>query len=392
MIFASLCLYLSVGLGLQSKPAEFKGVEYTVPTNWNADSSTGALILTAKDAPEDKLLAIIIIPAIPKGEISWAEVMKNFVKSSTDGMTVLYPGEVKASKRNGFDAFVQTQRLKDPKAGEFSSLYQLIASPNSAAASSLLTNDDALLSKHEKEVGEIMLSIHPKADATPATKSSKIRTGDTPGLYPGSKGWLPSGHGTEIPKARLVDGKPTGMWMNPGFDLSGKSVIFATIFLPDGTMVRNPRFGGGNLIDIEGERANPNDAKSVGTWSIANGTMTTHISGGNATYKYSTGKDDEGEFFMYGAAKYRPCIPATPDYLVGNWHITRAGEYDFAKDGTLKYSFSYQPNDAGKSTGRWILDGFLFAIDQPDLYIVNPIFRFGTDGIVINQHIYSRMK
>ncbi len=392
MVFASLCLYLSMGLGRPRVAAEFKGVEYTIPANWKTDTSTGGLILTAKDAPEDKLLAIIILPAIPKGEASWPDVMKNFVNSSTNGMTVVSPGEVKASKRNGFDAFVQSQGLKDPKAGEFNCLFQLIASPTSAAACSLFTNDDALLSKYEKDVGEIMLSIHPKASAEPTTKSSKIRTGDTPNLYPGSNGWLPSGRGTEIPKARLVDGKPTGMWMNPGFDLNSQSVIFATIFLPDGTMIRHPRFGGGNLIDIEGQKQNPNDAKNVGRWHIADGSMTTDIGGGSATYKYSTGKDAEGEFFMFGVAKYRPCIPVTSDYLVGNWHIKGAGEYDFAKDGTVKYSFSYQPNDAGKSTAKWILDGYLFSIDQPNLYIVNSIYRFGTDSIVIDQHIYSRVK
>lgn len=388
MVLPQLCLFLAANLYSQAKPSEFKGVEYTLPTNWQVQQSAEVLILTPNHLDEGKIVAVIVAPPIPKSGKPWLDNFNVFLAAAGEKTHVVSHGETQSTKRPPYEIFVQLQKLKDDNIGDYQCLYQMVADDDNGACMCVMSNDDALVEKYQKDLSQILLSSRPKKAA------KKIRTGDTPGLYLGSPGWLPSGRGTEIPKAHLVDGKPTGMWMNAGFELNSKSAIFATIYLPDGTMVRFPRFGGGNLIDIEGERANPNDAKSVGTWSVGNGTMTTHISGGNSTFKYSTGKDDEGEFFLYGGAKYRPCIPVTADYLVGKWHIPGAGEYEFAKDGTVKYSFSFQPENGPdrRSTGTWVLDGYLFAVDQPNLYIVNSIYRFGTDSIVIGEHIYSRVK
>lgn len=395
MVAVSLCLLLAVGHHTQAKPMTYKGVSYKLPKGWEAKEGEGVQFLIPSKEVPGNVLAVILTQAIPKDSKPWSEAFKNFLEGAEKETTVLSRSETQTTKQGNLEVFVQTQHLKNADLGEYDALYELIGDAKNAAAICVITKGEELLKQFGNDLSELVQSVAPVASTPEPPKNTgakKIRTGDTPGLYPGTPGWLPSGRGTEIPKARLVDGKPTGMWMNPGFDLNSRSVMFATIYLPNGTMVRYPRFGGGNLIDIEGELANPNDVKSVGTWSVGNGTMTTKISGGTSTYKYSTGKDAEGEFFMFGGAKYRPCIPVTPDYLVGNWHIVGAGEYDFAKDGTIKYSYAFTRSDAEKTSGTYVLDGYLFAIEQPKAYIVDRIFRFGTDGIVVGQRIYSRKK
>lgn len=396
MVFASLSFLIAFGVSLQAKPVQFKGVEYTLPAGWKAAQNGDAQILSPSGMPANKLLAVMIIPAIPKSDKSWKETFQAFLDAATKTVTVVSKSEIQSTTRAPYELFVQVQKQKSKDLGEYDCLYQMVATDQSAAATAVLTNDDQLTAKYRDDITAIMRSSHPMPVSKPIASTTKIRTGETPRMYPGSNGWLPSGKGTPIPRAHLQNGKPIGMWMNAGFDSSQKSAIFSTIFLADGTMVQNPRFGGGNLIDIAGQVSNPNDVKSVGKWSISGGKLTIDINGGHDSQKFTTGKDENGEFFMFGVAKYSPCAPVTPEFLAGSWRVPGSTQYDFAKDGTAKYGYAFQGSNSavggGNATGRWILDGYLVAVDLPNSYIVNEIFRYTKDAIVIGQRIYFRVK
>ena len=222
-----------------------------------------------------------------------------------------------------------------------------------------------------------------------AAARTTIRTGNTPDIYPGMPGWLPSGNGRMIPTAKLVDGKPNGMWFEGSMYLKSltlaQSKISTTIFFADGTMIEHPRFGSGGLVDIEGQKAKPGNAKLVGTWTISGGKMTYEIRGFHHIDSYVTGKDTSGVYFEINRTRYLPCEPVSEAFLQGTWTMPSSASRTFGPNCGLKISGS-------NASATYALDGYLLAIDNGSQYIVDSIFKLTNDAIVIGASVYHRQK
>ena len=125
--------------------------------------------------------------------------------------------------------------------------------------------------------------------ASPARTSSRIPTGDTPNLYPGSSGFLPSGRGVPVPAARVVNGRPEGIWWYP--QVQGmKTVALRVIYLPDGTCATSPRPGAPMQFDLDGQRK----LGGVGTFDVTAGRFKRTIDGHTQESEFSAGSDKEG--------------------------------------------------------------------------------------------------
>lgn len=399
MVLTSLCVALAFHSATQGKPAVYKGVDYNLPAKWETTESNGVLVVIPDKKVEGQAIAILISSSLPKEGKPWDQVFKSFLAAAEQATTVVSRSETNTSKRGVYDIFVQTQELKSDEMGDYSCLYQMVADAKNAAAVCVIIKGEEILKANQDALSEFLLKVRPHnsviSDPKNPLAKSKIRTGETPDAYVGSKGWLPSGRGTVIPKAAIVDGKPVGMWFTQSTDTQSKPVFYKHIFLADGTAIIFPRFGGGSLVDIEGLKAKQSDAKYVGTFKVANGKMSTDVGGFKNEGAFTTGKDSSGIWFEIGKARYRPCVPVTSDFLVGTWRIPGSAQYTFDKDGSLKFGYLLRGDDfvAGSNgTGNWVLDNYLIAFDKKDDYSVNSIYKFTDDSIIIGQSMYFRVK
>ena len=219
-------------------------------------------------------------------------------------------------------------------------------------------------------------SATPKPSATVETGSAKPPSGDTPSLYPGSAGWSPSGRGVKVPAARVVKGRPEGIWWYP--QVRGNSTVaLRVIYMADGTCATSPRPGGSDLFDVEEQRK----LGGVGTCEVKNGTFTRVIDGHTQTSKFTSGSDDEGAYFNLGAMRHRPLAPVSAAFLIGTWRTT-GNMYTFREDGTY---------DMGGTPGTWQVDGYLISMrpdGQPGW--ISTIGSTGKPFIVINSSVYTR--
>lgn len=194
-------------------------------------------------------------------------------------------------------------------------------------------------------------------------RSRSLPTGHTPNLYPGSPGWLPSGKGVKIPAASIVDGRPVGVWWHFSVLSDGKTMgPIITLFLPDGTSATNPRWGEGDLFDLEGQRAQPGNT-GIGSFEVNDGTIT-QTGSSTSTDPFQFGGEGDDAWFEIGAAKYSPLTPPTEKRLVGVWKSPGA-KYTLMGDGTFESEIFATAGSyviAGGSRGEWQLDGYLLAI------------------------------
>ncbi len=204
----------------------------------------------------------------------------------------------------------------------------------------------------------------PPASASPAGGTTRLPTGDTPDLYAGSPGWLPSGRGVPIPTARIVNGRPQGLWWYYQADGSrfGMSVT-SVVFLPDGVTASSPRFGAGELIDVEGQRAQRGNT-GVGTFTVSGGVIEQDPDGFLTREPFTSGTDGDGPFFKSGGRLYRALRPATRAQLLRSWQAPGT-QYVFRADGT--YLDGTLDDEAARratpgARGRWQLDGYLLEI------------------------------
>jgi hypothetical protein len=226
--------------------------------------------------------------------------------------------------------------------------------------------------------------------APPAARSGgRLPTGQTPDLFPGSPGWLPSGRGVPIPAARVVDGRPQGLWWYPQMQGSRMAAV-SVVFLADGTTALRPRPGAGDLADIDAQRAQQGST-GVGRFSVAGGRLNhtyDTFSGGGA---FSHGSDAEGPWFNVGARRYRPLAPPAAQRLVGTW-TTPGGKYVFRADGSFESGHMGSNQEWGVGArGTWQLDGYLIAI-QPHGAPgwITTVGATGTNLLVIGSSVYSR--
>ena len=231
----------------------------------------------------------------------------------------------------------------------------------------------------------------PVTVSVPVAVTTKLPTGNTPDLFPGMPGWLPSGHGVPIPAAEEVDGEPRGLWWNS--ELRGNTTAAAmTVFIEGGTYATNPRLGGGTSFDLEGQRAQKGTT-GLGTFEVADGKISQHHDGFNFKAPLSFDEDEGGPFMMMGSTKYWPLTPPTEAGLVGTWR-TAGGKYIFRGDGTFE---SGQVDVNGAYTlavggqGRFVLDGYLMQVTpQGAPGWITLIGATGDHFLVIGSSLYDR--
>ncbi len=227
-------------------------------------------------------------------------------------------------------------------------------------------------------------------DQTAARPSrAAIPTGNTPDLFPGMPGWLPSGNGVEIPEARLVDDRPEGLWWL--FQANGSSQLL--VLLPDGTRATNPRPGGGRLFDVAGQRAQRGNT-GVGTFQIDDGKIVQHYDGFDSNEPFESGSGDDGEWFKIGGAKYAPLFVVSPSELVGTWKAS-GSKFVFHDDGTYESGQIVSTDEFvanAVQSGTYTVDGYLLSVTPNDRRgWIGTIGRWGS-LLLINGTVYSRME
>lgn len=219
-----------------------------------------------------------------------------------------------------------------------------------------------------------------------ATASGEIPTGDTPTLFPGSPGWLPSGKGSVFPDASVSAGSPQGLWWYPQVQQVGM-VANVELYLPDGTYVMRPRPGGPYLFDLDGHRAS---GTTIGTFTREGDTITRAYERFSYTDPFTNGDDDEGPWFDVGAARRRPLAPVAAKQLVGVWKSAGAN-YEFKDDGTMTIGINNQVA-VGQQVGTWKLDGYLIQLAPSTA--PSWIAFIGSTGkgryLVIGNRLYSK--
>jgi hypothetical protein len=230
----------------------------------------------------------------------------------------------------------------------------------------------------------------PAPPANPAPPpAGRLPTGHTPDLFPGSPGWLPSGRGVPIPVARVIDGKPQGLWWYPQMQGSRMAAV-SVVFLADGTTARRPRPGAGHLVDLEAQRAQ-RGSTGVGHFSVAGGKLSHTYDTFSGDGTFSHGSDAEGPWFNVGAQRYRPLVAPVVQQLVGTW-TTPGGKYVFRADGSFESGHMGNNQEWGVGArGTWQLDGYLIAI-QPHGTPgwITTVGATGTNLLVIGNSVYSR--
>ena len=197
-------------------------------------------------------------------------------------------------------------------------------------------------------------------------------------------GWLPTGRGIPIPPARLVDNKPQGLWWTTSYGSGTRATTF--VFLPNGIHASNPRYGGGNLVDIEGQKKQPG-ANGVGPFTISGNTITREYDGNRSTDPYSTTADAWSPLFKIGAAVFRPVTAPTRQTLIASWTVAGT-RYVFHPNDT--YEMGQAASGGGwaagaRTAGSFSIDGHLVVLRSRSVPItITPIGFIGPDLILIN--------
>jgi hypothetical protein len=181
-----------------------------------------------------------------------------------------------------------------------------------------------------------------------------IPTGNTPQLFPGMPGWLPSGTGLPIPQPGFSQGMPVGLWWKARVEAPGNLKPEIHVFLAGGIRASQPRMGGPRLFDLEGQKRQRGNT-GVGTYAIEDGQFVQRYDGFENKGAYSIASDSAGPYFKSGAAVYRPLAAATVQSIVGHWRGYQS-DISFRADGTYLYGSAAASN---ASSGGYRLDGYL---------------------------------
>lgn len=382
-------LLLAALLGT-SLAQEHQGVQYTKPKGWTEKNEGAAKVLTPGDLKAGEVVVVLVTPAMPVTEEPLAKQFEQSVATANDGSRVLSKGEVESKSAQAVTLQVQVMELDTKDLGKNSRIYAMITVGKQKTFLVSIFNKDTLVEKYGEAVMEIVGSIKFKASAAttptspdkPTISTGKIPTGNTPDLYMGSTGWLPSGKGVEIPKADIVNGKPQGLWWKAQVGTNGLLMPIPHIYLPNGVRASHPRLGGGNLYDVEGQR-NQKGHTGVGTFTIENGQFIEKYDGFENRGAFQSGTDKDGKFFKTGGAVFRPLIPLTKQNIVGNWRGTNS-EIRFKADGTYEMGQILRTNEwvaGSQTTGTYVIEGFLLMMVPKDGPIM--ISRSGIGGLML---------
>ncbi len=388
-LLTSTLLLLS-GLVSTSLEQEHQGVLYTKPKDWVEWNEGAAKVFSPSDLKSGEVVAVLLTPAVPVSEDTLAKQFDQSVASANEGSTVLAKGDVENKAAQGASIYLQVMELETPEIGKSSRIYAMIVAGKQKTFLVSIFSKDSLVEKHGKAVMELVGSLKFKSvpTTTPTkvekanTPITKIPIGNTPDLFPGSTGWLPSGKGVEIPKADIVNGKPQGLWWKPQVGTNGILMPITHIYLPNGVRASNPRPGGGNLFDIEGQR-NQKGHTGVGTFTIDNGQLVEKYDGFENKGAFKFGTDKDGKFFKIGGAIFRPLIPLNKQNIVGNWRGTNS-EIRFKADGTYEMGQILRTDDwvaGSNTTGTYVIEGYLLMMVPKDGPIL--LSRSGIGGLML---------
>lgn len=232
-------------------------------------------------------------------------------------------------------------------------------------------------------IGLMALGLIAGDASTTPTAQQLLPRGETPNEFPGSVGWLPSGRGVELPAPSVDDSGPRGLW----WTFQGNDAL-PMIFLADGTRATHPRLGGGSLFDVAGQRGQ-RGSTGVGTFQIADGSITQQHDGFTSTDPFTFGDDASGAYFGVGATRFRPLTPPTEDWLFGRWK-TAGGEYVFARDGSCTLGQNTAVAVGGGGC-RWRLEGHLLEVQPNGARGWISFIGASSDSLlIIGTSVYSR--
>lgn len=226
----------------------------------------------------------------------------------------------------------------------------------------------------------LMAEDGPVSGAPPRSvaRGPSLPTGETPDLFPGMPGWLPSGRGVPMPEPEVVGGRPVGLWYSAYSQPSGGMQAVHTLFLEDGTVATNPRPGGGTLFDLEGQRAQ-RGVTGLSTFDDSEG--------------FDSGEDASGPWFTLGKQRFRALTFATDDAIVGTW-LGSGSRYVFRADGTYESGTITSTGEwvlAAHAHGTWVLDGYLIQVRPSDaLPWINRVAFSGPDFMALGSVLHQR--
>jgi hypothetical protein len=227
------------------------------------------------------------------------------------------------------------------------------------------------------------IRVNPANGAT----ADRIPTGNTPLLFTGSVGWLPSGSGLPIPDPGFVQGKPVGLWWRAEVDARGFMKPLVHVFLDGGIRAMHPRMGGPQLFDLEGQKRQAGNT-GVGTYAVENGQFVQRYDGFENKGAHSSGSDSSGTYFKSGAEVFRPLTLATIQSIDGHWRGGQS-EINFRADGTYFYGSSLAKKG---SSGRYRLDGYLIQMIPNDGRGAIDMIGMGGETLVMGSTLLFRVK
>jgi hypothetical protein len=310
-------------------------------------------------------------------------------------------GRLASTARGAGTFLMQAFQIEDADVGRHSRLYGMIVEGRRRALVIAVFKPESALARYENSVLAVLNSIRLNQGTAPPVASAPsvaptgpsgggTPTGNTPDLHPGMPGWLPSGRGISIPPSQLVDGKPQGIWWTTSYGAGNRAMTF--VFLPNGIHASNPRYGGGNLADIDGQRRQPG-ANGVGPFTIAGGQITREYDGHRSVDAYATGTDSSGQFFKIAGGTYRPVSAPTPQSIVGTWTVTGT-RYVFHSNGS--YESGQVASGPGwvagsRVAGSYSVDGHLVVLRPQGVPItITPMGLVARDLLLINGLFYRK--
>lgn len=366
---------------------EHQGVLYKLPKGWQESDEGDAKVFTPKGLKEGEIVVVILTPAVDATDEQPAKQFETVVAAANSGSKVLAAGEVQSKVEGGITVCIQAMQLDSPEVGKHSRICTMLFSAKKRALAIVMIKPDDLATKYQEGITDLMASFKLKGDAAAAGGTP---TGDTPGLYPGMPGWLPSGKGVPIPAPAIIEGKPQGIWWSMSYGNGQKAMTF--VFAANGMQASNPRYGGGALWDMEGQKKQPG-ANGVGPFSISGGKITRDYDGFHNVDPYATGTDASGKFFKIGGGIFRPLSPTTKASITGTWRAS-GSKYVFSADGTYEFGQVTQGDGwaAGSQvSGTFNSDGYLVTLRRTEgQVIVQPMGMVSKDLLLINGIFYKK--
>ncbi len=358
---------------------------------WTKQETNGVLLLNPPKTQDGEVLVVMVIQSIDSDKAKSARGRFSDFLAGVDSKTnVKSRSEISASTRGDLQAFIQVEQLTDKDLGDYEALYQMVTDEKHDAFVGVISKGDKTMAQYQDVMSSILASVRPVP--AQATLRGAIRTGDTPDLYPGMPGWLPSGKGVPIPAPAIIKGSPVGMWFKTQYEsttFNNRPVLH--IYLADGTRASNPRLGGGLIFDIEGQRKQKG-VTGLGTFAISDGQIVENYDTFKKRAAFSIGDDSTGKFFKVDGAKFRPLIALTNQSIVGHWGGPGI-DYKFKSDGTFESGMTHANGDwavANFHSGTFILDGYLIMFTPKDgPSTVTTIGRSG-DMLITNSGLFFK--